>query len=144
MTAHEIATRRFVDLGCGMGRPLYFFAHRFDELFGYELVAPIHARASAQLARAQATRADFRRISILCTDSTTAVPLDQPPVAFLYNPFGSKPMARLCARLRETRSHMHVYYANPVLMDMIAAAVGPPEDIFRCDFDIAYFQIRPH
>jgi hypothetical protein len=142
MTAQKIAARRFADIGSGMGRPLYFFAGRFDELIGYELVAPIHARASAQLARAQATRGDFRRISILCADATTTVPLDLPLVAFLYNPFGRAPMARLCARLREARCDVHIYYANPVLRDVLVAAVGEPADMFRCDVDVAYFHVR--
>jgi hypothetical protein len=142
MTAHRVAAPRFADLGSGMGRPLYFFADRFDELLGYELAAPIHASASTQLARVQVQRANCRRISILCADASTAVPLDRPLVAFLYNPFGPKPLARLCARLREANNEVHIYYANPVLMNMMAAELGRPIGVFRCDFEVAYFHLR--
>ncbi|MEI9997090.1 MAG: hypothetical protein WDM91_21015 [Rhizomicrobium sp.] len=142
MTAHGITAPRFADLGAGLGRPLYFFASRFEELIGYELIAPIHAMALAEFARVRARRPEFARISFECADATTAVPLDRPLVAFLFNPFGPKPMARLCERLRRAQSDVHLYYVNPQFADVIADSVGPRADTFRSDFAVAYFHIR--
>jgi SAM-dependent methyltransferase len=141
MTTHGVVAARFVDLGSGLGRPLYFFAPRFEELIGYEVVAEVQSMAAEQLARVRARRPEFERISLVCADATTSAPLDQPLVLFMYNPFGQKPMARLCERLREARCEVHLYYVNPVLEGMITGAVGPPADVFRCDFPVAYFHL---
>jgi hypothetical protein len=141
MAARGIAAPRFVDVGAGLGRPLYFFAPQFEELIGYELVEPIHALALTQLARARARRPQFARISLECADATTALPLDRPQVVFLYNPFGPKPMARFCERLRQARNGVHVYYVKPDLADMIAERVTPLADMFRRDFTVAYFHL---
>jgi hypothetical protein len=81
-----------------------------------------------------------------CSEPTiggsTAVPLDRPLVAFLYNPFGPKPLTRLCARLCEANSEVHIYYANPVLMNLMISELGRPSDVFHCDFEVAYFHLR--
>src|SRR5580658_6266051 len=120
MTTHGVVTARFVDLGSGMGRPLYVFAPRFEELIGYELVPPVQSMAANQLERVRSRQPAFERISMTCADATVAVPLDQPLVMFMYNPFGRKPMARLCERLREARCEVHLYYVNPVFEAMIS------------------------
>ena len=142
MTAHGVAAPRFVDLGCGLGRPRYFFASRFDDLRGYELIAPIQAAAADQLARVRTRRPGFDRILLTCADATTAVSFDQPLVLFMYNPFGPKPMARLCERLREARCEVYIYYVNPMLEGLITEAVGPRADTFRSNFPVSYFHLR--
>jgi SAM-dependent methyltransferase len=141
MAAQGIAPRRFADLGCGLGRPLYYFAARFDELIGYEIAAPIAATAQAELARVRGANPDFAKIRIEQADAAECVPLDQPLVLFLYNPFGPKPMTRLCARLRAAKTEVHLYYVNPVEIKAITASLGPPTEVFRSDFGIAYFRL---
>ena len=141
MSARGVPTGRFADLGTGLGRPLYAFASRFTDLRGYEIIPAIQTMAARQLAQVQARHPGFRAISLICADATVAVPLDEPVVLFLYHPFGPPPMARLCARLREARCELHIYYVNPVLSDMIAAAIGPPVDRFLSDFPVNYFHV---
>jgi hypothetical protein len=122
-----------------LGGRSIFFAPRFEELIGYEVIAQVQSAAADQLARVRVKQPVFERTSLVCADATTATPFDRPLVLFMYNPFGQTPMARLCQRLREAHCEVHLYYVNPVLEGMITGALGPPAEIFRCDFPIAYF-----
>lgn len=142
MTRNRIAAPRFADLGTGMGRPLYYFASRFDELVGYEIVAPIHALSAAHLARVRARRPAYAKIALELADATLAVPLDRPIVLFLYNPFGPKPLARLGDRLRQAQGEVHLYYVNSLFAEPVAAALGPPAGTFHSEVPVSYFH-RP-
>ncbi len=144
MRDNGIAAPRFVDVGCGLGRPLYYFADRFEDLQGFEIAAPLCAAAREQLEAVCAKNPGYARIAIHHADATTAVPLDQPMVLFFYNPFGPKPLVRLCARLRSAEQEIHLYYANPALGEVLAAEMGRPADARLNDwFDIVYYHITP-
>jgi SAM-dependent methyltransferase len=142
MTANGVAAPRFIDIGCGSGRPLYYFADRFEELLGFEIAGPLLAAAQEQRDAARATHPHYDRIVFHNADATTALPLDRPAVLFLYNPFGPKPMARLCERLKTARHETHIYYANPVLEDVMARELGrPPDGRFRAWFDVVHYSL---
>lgn len=141
MDENGIAPPRFVDIGCGLGRPLYYFADRFEDLQGFEIVMSLHAAAQVQLEAVRAKNPAYARIAIHQADATTALPLDRPMVLFLYNPFGPKPMARLCERLRAAEHEIHLYYVNPALAEQLAASLGRAADARRRDW--LYYRIAP-
>lgn len=144
MDANGIAVPRFVDAGCGLGRPLYYFADRFEDLQGFEIAASLHAGALEQLAAARAKNPDCARIAIHQADATVALPLDRAMVVFLYNPFGPWPMKRLCERLRAAEQEVHLYYVNPVLTELLAAEMARPADAkLHAVHDILYYRIAP-
>lgn len=144
MDANGIAPSRFVDVGCGLGRPLYYFADRFEDLQGFEITASLYAAGQAQLDAVRANHPDYARIALHHADATTALPLDRPMVLFFYNPFGPKPLARLCEQLRAAEHEVHLYYVNPTLRDLLAAEMGRPADAELHDwFDILYYRIAP-
>lgn len=138
---HAGACSRFIDVGCGLGRPLYFFASRFDELLGYELAEPLFRAGADQLARAKRSNPVLRKISLLRSDATSAIPLDRSMVLFLYNPFGPEPMARLCEHLKQSACEMHIYYTNPLHADVIEAALAPVSERFSAFIEVAYFHV---
>ncbi|MEO9129632.1 MAG: class I SAM-dependent methyltransferase [Sphingomonas sp.] len=142
MRQNGIGAPRFVDIGCGLGRPLYYFADRFEDLQGFEIAAPLHAAAQKQLETVRATHPNYARIAIHHADATIALPLDRPMVLFFYNPFGPKPLARLCERLRATQHDTHLYYVNPTLEAQLLAEMGRPADTrLHGWFDILYYRI---
>lgn len=115
LVERRIVARRFADAGCGLGRPLYFFSDlHFDELIGYEVSIELCDRARQQLTRVRNRRPGYAKISFECGDVTNILPVDQDLVLFMYNPFDSGPMARLCSRLRAARGNVYIYYVNPV------------------------------
>jgi SAM-dependent methyltransferase len=142
MDANGVAARRFIDLGCGLGRPLYYFADRFDALHGYEIAPPLYDAAREQLERVRPTHPLYGRIALHNADATTQSPLDAPTVLFLYNPFGPKPLARLAERLKAVTRETHVYYANPVERAVLDRELGRlPDDRFRALFNIDYYRL---
>ncbi|HWD28705.1 MAG TPA: hypothetical protein VG387_16150 [Rhizomicrobium sp.] len=142
MDANGVGAHRFIDLGCGLGRPLYYFANRFDALHGYEIAGPLHAAAQEQLERVRATHPLYSRIALHNADATTQSPLDAPAVLFLYNPFGPKPLARLAERLKTVTHETHVYYANPVEGAVLERELGrAPDARFRAMFNIDYYRL---
>jgi SAM-dependent methyltransferase len=144
LVANGVTVPRFVDIGCGLGRPLYYFADRFEDLQGFEIAEPLYAAAVAQLDAVRAKDPYYAKIAIHLADATTALPLDRPMVLFFYNPFGPKPLARLCERLRGAEHAVHLYYVNPALGDLLAAELGRPADArLRAGFDILYWRIAP-
>jgi SAM-dependent methyltransferase len=144
MDANGIAPPRFVDVGCGLGRPLYAFADRFEELLGFEIAEPLYAAGQAQLDAVRGANPDYARITLHLADATEALPFDRPMVLFFYNPFGPKPLARLCARLRGAEHAVHLYYVNPALKEALAAEMGRPADVVLSGwFDTLYYRIEP-
>jgi SAM-dependent methyltransferase len=141
MAAHPGPRRCFADIGCGLGRPLYYFASRFETLRGYEIAQPVHDAARAQLERVQQHNTDYRKIAFANADAAAAVPLGVPLTLLLYNPFGPATMARLCERLAQSKSDIRIYYAYPAHADVVARALGAPADRFHRLVDITYFHI---
>jgi SAM-dependent methyltransferase len=124
MTTDGVAARRFVDVGCGLGRPLYYFAGRFDELIGYEVSPERAAQAQVLLREAQARREAFAKVRIVQADAAQVLPIDKPMAVFLYNPFGAGPMRALVERILSCPHPVHIYYVNPVHSRLIADGLG--------------------
>jgi SAM-dependent methyltransferase len=124
MATDGVTARRFVDVGCGLGRPLYYFADRFDELIGYEVSFDRAAQAQALLRAAQARRPDFAGITVVEADAAQALPIDRPMAVFLYNPFGAGPMRAFVERVLACPHPVHIYYVNPVHSKVITEALG--------------------
>ncbi|MDE2184851.1 MAG: class I SAM-dependent methyltransferase [Alphaproteobacteria bacterium] len=141
MSDHGVRVPLFVDVGCGLGRPLYFFASRFETLLGIELSESIADLARRRLAKARDRHAAYGRIQLVTADATQAVPLDRDMVVFLYNPFGPGPMARLCQHLAHATGDLHIYYANPHHADVMAKGLQSQEERLKGFFDVAYFRV---
>jgi len=139
---HAPKVRLFVDAGCGLGRPLYFFADgQFDQLLGYE-VAPLVFEISRQrLDRAKRRHQRFTTISIELGDATKLIGLDRDFVLLLYNPFGPIPMTRLCNRLKDARVDVHVYYVNPVYAGTLEALLSCSAERIESFIPVNYYFI---
>lgn len=142
MDRRAVSALRFVDIGCGLGRPLYFFSTRFQQLLGFELAEPLVLTARRQLEDIKRKKSGFGNIEFIMADATSAVPLDKEMVVFLYNPFGPELMAQLCRHLCASRAGMHVYYANPAYPEPFSLIADSSEDIPGF-IPARYFYIRP-
>ena len=140
MEVRGTSAERFIDMGCGLGRPLYFFADgRFDELIGYEVSPELFRAAQAMLARAVAARPMYDKITLIQADGTTALPIDRDLVLFLYNPFGASPMERLCNRIKQTRAKIQIYYANPVHSAVVQEVLGIKGETIESFIPVEYY-----
>ena len=128
--SHAPDVKVFVDIGCALGRPLYFFADdQFDRLTGYEVVPQIAFAAEEQMVAFRARRPSHREIRIVEADAVECLPLDESAVVFCYNPFGPGPLERLCERLKNARGTVYLYYANPVYSRVVASSLGRQPDV---------------
>ena len=138
------SARRFVDMGCGLGRPLYFFADaRFDELIGYEVTPELFRAAQALLARAKVVRRTYGKITLIQADGTTSLSLDRDLVLFLYNPFGAGPMRRLCDRIKQTHAKIQIYYANPIHSAVVEEVLRLKGERIDSFVPVEYYQYGP-
>ena len=141
MRARGASTGRFVDMGCGLGRPLYFFADdRFTELIGYEVAPELFRSAQRLLARARIARMNYNKITLIQADGTISMPLDRDAVLFLYNPFGAGPMRRLCDRIKQTRARIQIYYANPVHSTVVQEVLGIKGETIESFIPVEYYE----
>jgi len=142
LRVHAPDVRRFVDAGCGLGRPLYFFSReQFDQLLGYEVALSIFERSRRQLERAKFRHKRFAAISIEHGDATYLIDLTRDFVLLLYNPFGPVPMARLCGRLKDARVAIHIYYVNPVHADILESILRQPAERIDSFIPVNYYFI---
>lgn len=143
MRRKRIRAPLFVDIGCGLGRPLYYFAARFEELIGFELAEDVAALGQARLEVAKHSHPLYRKISLLHADATRSVPLDRDMVIFMYNPFGAETMRQLCQHLLQRSSgNLHIYYANPHEVKVMDEMLTPHCDRLEGFFDVAYFSLN--
>lgn len=115
----ESGAFRFIDLGCGKGRPLFVAAEfPFAEVIGVEL-SPVLARVAERNAeRMRAANPALAPVTVVEGDAT-AYPFPSGPfVLFLYNPFGealiAKVLAQVEAALKAEPRTIYVVYYNPV------------------------------
>jgi SAM-dependent methyltransferase len=112
--------RTFVDVGCGVGRPLAFFSRLgFEQMLGIEINPEVAALARQNVQRIKRAWNRAGRIEILTTDILTA-PVDLTgSVIYLANPFGRATMQAFAGRLKSQLlaspgKEILVYYVLPL------------------------------
>lgn len=112
--------RTFVDVGCGVGRPLAFFSQLgFERMLGIEINPEVADQARQNIQRIRKAWNRAGHIEILTTDILTA-PVDLTgSVIYLANPFGRATMQAFADRLKsQLQSHpgqeILVYYVLPL------------------------------
>jgi SAM-dependent methyltransferase len=140
--SNGINVPNFVDVGCGHGRPLYFFAREFDQLVGYEIDPEVYSAANEQLRRARRRRPEFKKIRILEHDATGALPIDGDMVIFMYNPFGPDSMTQFCHTLAKRNGETHIYYVNPLYADVVDRCLAIEGYEFSKFLKVKYYKMN--
>ena len=143
MAASDLQPRLFLDIGCGLGRPLYALADRFERLIGYEVDPAKVAKAKALLAKAQAAKLAYRSIEIVEADAVQALELTEPAVLFLYNPFGPEPLRRFAERIVQSRQPIDLYYVNPQHSAVLTGALGQSPERVESFVRFDVWRLRP-
>lgn len=108
-------TDRVVDLGCGKGRLVCWFARQAVALCRGVDIDPDLIEAARR--NAQRLRGARATIQFECADATQ-VNLDEATVVTLYNPFGAEVMAAVAQNLAQSLARrprpLRIVYANPV------------------------------
>jgi SAM-dependent methyltransferase len=118
---------RFLDLGCGKGRPLLVATEfGFPAITGVE-VSPGLARIARRNAGISANAyPDRTRINIVTADATKYRLPAENLVIFLYNPFDGPLVARLLgnivASLLQSPRTLYIVYYNPVFAGILDAS----------------------
>lgn len=134
--------RVFVDIGCALGRPLYFFADdQFDRLTGYEVVPEVASAAEEQAATFRARKFPTQDLRIVEADAVESVPLEEETVVFCYNPFGPGPLERLCERLKNGQATVYFYYANPVYSHIVAECLGQQPEVIDGFIPVHFYKV---
>lgn len=113
------ASRAFVDLGCGKGRPLLVASEfPFRRLVGVEL-SPSLVEIARRNARLMAERYPTRPpVEVHVGDATRVELPDEDLVCFMYHPFGRTLVEALLVTLEQqlagTGRHAFLVYYNPV------------------------------
>lgn len=139
MRARDVSARTFIDVGCGLGRPLYFFAADFDHLVGYEIVPQIFEDAVTQWRSVCKANERYRNLRFVQADATSSLPLDQKMVVFLYNPFGPDLMRNLADRLKQSVCGFDIYYVNPLFFDVLEERLGVVSEKFSSFLEVRHF-----
>lgn len=115
----DLSECAFVDLGCGLGRPLIIAAgYPFRRVIGVDISSACIAIATRNMAAAGvADRVE------LCVADAAGYELPRGPlVVYLFNPFPAPIMARVVAgleeRLRDSTQRVAVVYMHPVHADL--------------------------
>ena len=108
----------FVDLGCGKGKPLLIAAsYPFRRLIGLDISASCVAIARGNLARYGPEKIEPSRVELLTMDVEDFVFPLEPLVAYLYNAFPPKLLARVVGHLEtsleQAPREVVVIYVNP-------------------------------
>src|SRR6478609_899480 len=94
------ANATFVDIGCGMGRPLLVAAEMpFKRIIGVEFARELLEIAERNLARRAALRGPDDRIELISSDATLMPIPDGPLVFFFFNSFGPPALDRFLANI---------------------------------------------
>ena len=117
----------FIDIGCGLGRPLFAAAeYPFRRIVGVEFAPDLHALASRNLASYRSGRQRCRQIEVLCMDGADYIFPAEKTVLFLFNPFKQPVMeivlANLERSLAESPRHVVILYRWPYLKDLFDRA----------------------
>ncbi|HET8715012.1 MAG TPA: class I SAM-dependent methyltransferase [Holophagaceae bacterium] len=119
---------RFVDVGCGAGRPLAFFSRLpFERMTGIEIDPAVAALARRNLQRLRPGWARCGSLGILQEDALEADVDWVGAVVYLANPFGPRTMAAFAERLRtqlraRPGGRILLYYALPLQEEGLRAA----------------------
>jgi len=111
------ADTTFVDIGCGMGRPLLIAADLpFKRVVGVEFARELLDIAAQNFARRALGRGPDDRIELICSDATL-MPIPDGPVAFFFcNSFGPPALGRLLQNIhtswRENPRPIRFIYMN--------------------------------
>src|SRR5579883_2233834 len=117
----------FIDLGCGLGRPLFAAAaYPFERIIGVEFSPDLHQLAAKNVENFRRTTGRDIRIDVLCMDAVDFVFPPEKTVLFLFNPFKrpvlEKVLANLERSLKENPRHVVILYRNPSVRDMFDKA----------------------
>jgi len=116
----------FVDIGCGMGRPLLVAADMpFKRIIGVEFARELLDIAAENVARRAALRGPDDRIELICSDASLLAIPDGPVAFFFFNSFGSPTLDRLLANIhaswRESPRPIRFIYVNVQHPEIVAA-----------------------
>jgi SAM-dependent methyltransferase len=112
---------KFVDIGCGEGKALLYFADLFDAAEGVELDSRIYLKARNNLAH-------FPHISAVNKDFTTYKFSDQKTIIYMYEPLFTAPKSTAIASynkmftnaLSQISGNIYVIYISGVFSKHIA------------------------
>ncbi|MBI3132173.1 MAG: class I SAM-dependent methyltransferase [Acidobacteria bacterium] len=118
----------FLDIGCGVGRPLAYLSKLpFERMTGVEINPDVAALARRNATRIHTAWRKARAIQVLTGDALT-LPLEfTGGIVYLANPFGPETMRALAAQIRlQLLAHpgleAHLIYAHPHFTDVLEAA----------------------
>lgn len=93
----------FVDLGCGMGRPLLIAAERpFKRIVGVEFARELIDIAAQNFEHRATVHGPDNRVELVCTDAATFAIPDGPVAFFFFNSFGPPVLDRVLANIHES------------------------------------------
>lgn len=129
----------FVDMGSGKGRALMVASEfAFAKIVGIELSTQLHRIAKDNIRRYRPASQKSTAFDLRCMDVVDYRYGPEPPVLFLFDPFGRETLqsviANLEASLRETPREAYVVYVYPQFEDVLQASTllrkvgegGPP------------------
>ena len=117
----------FIDLGCGMGRPL-LVATEFDfaAITGVEISPALGRAARRNADRFQRLHPNRRTIEIVIGDALGYELPTRKMVVFLYNPFDENAMRRLLQKIETSLAadprEFYIVYYNPVWASLLDAS----------------------
>jgi SAM-dependent methyltransferase len=109
----------FVDLGCGLGKPLMVASQfPFKKLIGLDLSAQVIAAARKNIDIFTRGTDEAQRFDLLVQDASKFVIPDEPTIYYMYNPFGQSTLERVVRNiedsLRTNPRKIAVIYNNPI------------------------------
>lgn len=115
----------FLDMGCGMGRPLVIAAqYPFRRILGVEISAELCAVASKNIARIR-DRARCQDIGVIHADATHYTIPDDVTVIFFANPFRGETLHKVVENVRQSLLRnprlLKIVYFNRVFFEEEAA-----------------------
>jgi predicted RNA methylase len=122
----------FVDLGSGLGRPVFAASwHGVKRAIGVEVVSDLCAAATENLAR---SRLAGRNIQFVCANAMDCQLADT-TVLFMFHPFGEHTLRTVLKNLEIARRHassspLRIIYGNPIY-DFVMSESGWLECIAR-------------
>ena len=116
----DLSAYTFVELGCGMGRPLIIASgYPFRRLMGVDISSSCIVGAARNLAACGLTD----RVELSVGDAGQFAFPCEPLVVYMFNPFPADVVARVVAslerRLRSSAERVAVIYIHPVHADLV-------------------------
>lgn len=106
--ARNLGFDSFLDIGCGMGRPLIVADELgFNDLYGVDISPTLIRIAQNNFNKRNAS------VSLSCSDVDNFIIPSGRLAIWLFNPFGKERMTRLISKLQNRQSETLVIYHNP-------------------------------